>query len=103
MARWSPTYPTASEQHHTVEEKLRFDGMHTGKVTVRCAWADRFNVAADMINRPYPNASIGAIGSEASIRPEPGQPTLDGDGKLVYEFALVTVTYDVAVVGMLET
>lgn len=102
MARWSPSYPAASETHGSVEEKLRFDGMHTGRVTVRCAWTDRFAVAADMINRDYPNGSIGALGAEATIRPEPGQPTLDSDGKMIYGFALVTVTYDVASVGNLE-
>jgi len=103
MAGWSPTYPTASEMAGSVEEKLRFDGMHTGKVVVRCAWADRFAVAADMINRAYPNGIGGLLGAEAVIKPEAGQPTLDSDGKLVYEFALVSVNYDVASVGSLET
>lgn len=94
-------------EHGTEEESFSFDGKHSCKVVLRCAWADRIALAADVLNnnRLWPQAGVGTMASKVTIRPVPGQSTLTGTGdkRFVYEEALVTIVYDVASVGNLDS
>jgi hypothetical protein len=104
MSDWT-SVTTAVEEYMSCNEKVRWDGNHSCGITLRCPWTDRLSVAADILNnvRLWPNGSIGAAGAEATITPAPGEVTVTAGGRLVYEEALVKVTYDTATLGKMET
>ena len=91
------------------EVVVDFRGMNSGKVSLRCPWADRYTVAADIVNnnRLWPSAhgetGIGAIGGRVTIKRAPGSKITGVDtGIIAYEEALLEVDYDVASYGSLE-
>lgn len=108
MSDWSSVV-TAVEEFATVQETLRFDGRHQAQVALRCPWADRISVAADILNnnRLWPHSTMGAMGAQVVIRPVPGATngssiSVSAGGLIQYAEAIVQVTYDTVTVGNLE-
>lgn len=90
---------TANEQAYTRNERLDLFGEHSVGVTIRCAWGDRFNVAAAALasQDPYlgPLGVTSVLCLEATITPVKNSSyTQDGQG-CVYEEADITLKYSV--------
>lgn len=80
------------EEHGTVTENIS-KGAGDASVTLRCSWANRWLLVADIVgNRNVWPYAPGLRGSAASIVPFPAAAATDGQA-LVYEEALVTVKY----------
>lgn len=84
------------EEFQTVSEEYALGVGMSPSVTLRCAWADRHALAADLLGnkRPYPQAP-GANPPQANrvaIMPAPQQYAAVGQG-IIYQEALVTVSY----------
>jgi len=69
-------------------------GEFFGTRKLRCAWADRDDLLAELdgTSWPYADGVDEAISREAAIEPLPAQLTADGN-MASYEYALVTVKY----------
>jgi len=102
MSDWT-SITTAVQEAYTDTEQLSYDGTNSSSVTLRCPWADRYNVANDVVNRIWPYLGGGRLAGKISIKAAPNTAhTVDAGGKLQYEDALVTISYDVADLGSLE-
>jgi len=105
MSDWASDN-AAKEEAYTVSAKVNYKGMNSGKVKLRCPWADRYTIAADIINnnRLFPTGSIGAIAAEISIDPAPQSAAVNvtAGGVIEYDEALLTIDYNVAEVANLE-
>jgi len=107
MSDWTGIAGAVEESHPKARHvEVDFRGMNKARVTLRCPWGIRYQVAADIINnnRLWPDVSIGAIGGHISIDPAPNtkQVSVSSGGIISYEEALLTVDYDVAQFGNLE-
>lgn len=85
-----------AEEHATISEDMgRLSGV-AAKVTLRCAWDDRFLLMADLIgnNRVWPNGGfvIPPMVQSCGAVPDHGAYITVGQA-CVYEHALVTVNY----------
>lgn len=100
MSDWSGQ--PADEVYGSIEELLSWDGMNSGKVQLRCPWDQRFTVAADVVNRLWPHGTLGALAGKIGIKPELGQAAPDAGQKFAYDFAILTVQYDVATLGGID-
>lgn len=85
-----------SEIHGTREEGLSYKGGPTAKVSLECAYADRFLLREDLINNGYwPYTSDGGYAprcQSVTVRPEP--TTYEQDGQAItYETAVLDVDY----------
>lgn len=98
---WTDALPAATEMAYTRKETINFRGENEASVTLRCAWADRYTLAVDLINRLYPGGG-GRLGASVSIAPVANGAYTVTNGEMIYEQADVTVSYDVADAGSLE-
>lgn len=92
-----------AEEHATVTEDMGRETGIAARVTLRCAFADRFALMADLIanNRVWPNGgfTIPPLVQGASSQPFPAQYTTVGQ-VCVYDYALVTVNYSHKIVDV---
>lgn len=94
---------TANEEHGARSEHLSLTGDFSAGVTLRCAWADRFNVAAAALGSADPQLGLlDVVCLDADITPVPSEGTADGQG-IVYEQALVRLKYGMLPGGASET
>lgn len=85
-----------AEEHATVTEGMELASGIVAKVVLRCAWADRFTLMADLLAnmRVWPNGgfTVPPKAQSCSSAPFAGQYLTVGQA-CVYEHALVTVNY----------
>lgn len=85
-----------SEVHDSVEENLSIFDPSSCRVTLQCAWADRYNLVDDLLlnRRPWPwyIAPYVPLATSCSIKNIPSNYTQDGQG-IDYLESLVTVEY----------
>lgn len=95
MGNFSDSYD-CEEVHDTRVEGLSYTGGPTASVTLRCAWADRFNLRTDLINNGYwPVAGAGGLAprcQSVNVRPEPSEYDEVGQ-EIGYKNALLDVQY----------
>lgn len=87
---------TCAEEHDTAQEGYDVDGGPTASVTLRCAWADRWDLVADIVggSLPWPHftGTYPPLARSAGVKPVPTHYTAV-DQSIVYPEALVTVNY----------
>ena len=104
MSDWTAV-TDAVEEFASVEEEISYIGDNTAKVVLRCPWNKRVDVCNDILvwGKYYPNITMGAVASKASIKPVPVKPTADAvNGRIQYAEALITVYYETSKVGRLD-
>jgi hypothetical protein len=95
MTTWASV--ACAEEYGTIAESFDLDGGMSNSVTLRCAWADRYDLLADIIEgrRGWPYGSLGPVAAQAfsgSCRPAQSEFVGFGQG-CVYSEALVTINY----------
>lgn len=101
MSVWS-SVGAAVEEAHKRQEKFRYDGKNRASIILRCPWADRYTVANDVLNRAWPGGG-GMLAGEIDIVPAPSSAYRVTNGENIYDEALITISYDVAELGNLDT
>jgi hypothetical protein len=83
-----------SEEHAGLAEQLSL-AKWDATVTLRCDYADRYNLVADIIGnqRAYPYVTNGPRAATASIVPFPSAPLAEVGQGMLYKDALVTIGY----------
>lgn len=100
MSDWASD-DNAKEEAYSVRYKVTYDGQNEGSVVLRCPWADRNTIAAEILNgaRIFPDANMGALAAQIEITPVPNSAYTVVSGLIVYEHALLKVNYNVSDVG----
>lgn len=91
---WSTV--ACSEEHGSRQESFSRDGGPQFSVKLRCNWSSRYDLIGDILGtpRPWPESPFGGLYAQnASAVPVPNAAYIGADQQMVYDNALVTVTY----------
>jgi len=104
MTTWtSGGSPSCAEEAGSMKEDFDDEhGLMKASVTLRCAYADRHALVANIVGnrRPWPKGSPGPVplASTASIVPVMTPGLASGDELIVYGESLVTINYNTKIV-----
>lgn len=94
-----------AEEHASVSESMNLTEGVAAQVTLRCAFADRFLLMADLLgnSRVWPNGGfvIPPVAATCASKPFPAQYLTIGQA-CVYEYALVEVNYSHKIVDLIS-
>lgn len=87
--------PIAYTEEHGSPVESKEDGVFEATRILRCAWADRLTLMAELTNESYPyDTSQAASALGFGVEPAPGRSSVgSGDKIIAYDDALVRVTY----------
>lgn len=99
-----------AEEHDAVDESMNLTEGVAAQVTLRCFWADRFLLMADLLSgggggspRVWPNGGFVIPPKAASCASKPFAANyIEVGQQCLYEFALVTVNYSHKIVDLIS-